>query len=74
MSSYPVPLGNFSFFDQNVSGKVYDIFLANPASIQISALQKVTLLVVMTISPGGGGLPAVISHCAPWCLLWYASK
>lgn len=39
-------------------------FLAGPASIQISALQKVTLLVVMTISLWGWITSSNFTLCA----------
>lgn len=54
MSSYPDSFRELQFPLISMSqGRSMIFFLANPASIQISALQKVTLLVVMTISLWG---------------------
>lgn len=54
MSSYPGSFRELQFpLIRTSQGRSMIFFLANPASIQISALQKVTLLVVMTISRWG---------------------
>lgn len=54
MSSYPDSFRELQFpLISKSQGESRIFFLASPASIQISALQKVTLLVVMTISLWG---------------------